>query len=511
MKKIISFILAAVLALPLSACNGNNAAENDKEENTQENGIINLQMRDPDILDPIKTEKKSVRSALLCVYEPLFNITENFALENVLAETYAFNESATVMTLKIKEGVLWHNNHVFTADDVVYTVEKIKSNPKSSYYLNLEKLDRAEKQGDYEVVFYLKEPYSLFVYNLYFPIMHTGSEEESLMGTGPYRFSETDGKQLVLTKNTAWHMGGVDNDGVRFIYMKTSAMAQEAFSSGKIHAVTCDMIDAENFAIKESNKKYTYPDGLFEFVGFNNTAGLFKDAALRRAASNAIDRSLLSEVFEGVGAAFPVMQGSEAFSPIFESVNYGADYAMEIIFSSGWRDGDNDGTLKKAIDGEITELSVSLLVSDQDAKRVLAAEKIKEQLEAAGFGVKTEVVDITEYNTRVWGGEFDMFMGAVYYNSPYDMTELLSSSGKVNYMGYKDTQMDDALKLFLSSDNIDTSAVAFSKIQALYNDQQPIAALAFRTEYVLTNTAVEGEVAPFPYSPYANVSKWKLR
>ena len=118
MKKIIALLVATVVSFSLLGCT-RNQEEFKENEILYENGVINLQMRDPDILDPILTGKKSVRDGLLCVYEPLFNITDNFGLEKVLAEDYVFNENATIMTVKIKEGVLWHNNHVFTADDVL--------------------------------------------------------------------------------------------------------------------------------------------------------------------------------------------------------------------------------------------------------------------------------------------------------------------------------------------------------------------------------------------------------
>lgn len=512
MKKLISLLLAFVMVVSFSACEAENGKENEVDFAENKSGVINLQMRDPDILDPLKTQKQSVRDALLTIYEPLYNITEDFDLEGVLGVEYAFNSDATVLNVKIKEGVLWHNNHIFTADDVVYTVEKIKSTPSSSYYINLEKLDYAQKVGDYEVAFVLKEPYALFIYNLYFPIMHVNTEAETCVGTGPYRFKETDGKQLVLEKNTAWHMGEVKNDGVKFIYMKTTAMAQEAFSSGKIHAVTRDMLDTENFAIKESHVRNIYPIGLFEFIGFNNTRGVFTDSALRQAASNAVDRDDLAVVYDpAVGASFPVMKGSSVFSPIFETVDYGVEYASEIIFSAGWSDIDGDGLAEKYVNDTMEELRVNFIVSNRDSVRVKAAEVIRRQLEKAGFAVSFEVLDIGEYNERIFGGEFDLFLGAVYFNTPYDMQELLKTKGKVNYMGYSSPSMDEALSLFVSSCDIDNSTVAFSKIQSLYASQQPVAGLVFRNSYVLTGKSITGEIAPYPYSPYGNVYRWTIK
>ena len=132
MKKILSLIFAILMVLNLCSCKDAERSENEDEVYEGEKGVINLQMRDPDTLDVLLTGKQSVRDALLTVYEPLFNITETFTLESVLAEKYAFNENCTALTVKLKEGVLWHNNRTLCADDVIFTVEKIKTSPKLS-------------------------------------------------------------------------------------------------------------------------------------------------------------------------------------------------------------------------------------------------------------------------------------------------------------------------------------------------------------------------------------------
>lgn len=510
-KRLMAFILVLTVSVVVTGCSTvTKPNEDDYPDGDEVERIINLQMREADTLDPLMTTRQSVRDGLLTVYEPLFNVTETFDVENVLAETYAFNQSATVMTLKIKQGVLWHNNNVFTADDVVYTINRIKENKESSYYLNLETVDRVEKINDYEVVFYLNKPNAFLVYSLYFPIVHV-SAGDAVIGTGAYMFEKTDGKSLTLKKNSAWHLGEVNADGVKFLYMRTSAMAQEAFSSGKIHAVTKDMLDIENFAIKESQKTYTYPDGIFEFIGFNANKGIFADPLLRIATSNAIDRSAIANVFgSAIGAGFPIMIGSSLFSPSYETASYSLDYAKEIIFSAGWSDSDYDLRPEKVIDGKTEELEFTLLVADRDAQRQLAAKEVEKQLELAGFSVKLEVVDIATYNEKIAGGEYDAFLGAVYCDAPYDISDLLSSTGYVNYQGYDSVDMDLALSRLSGAVDREAAAKAFSEVQALYIAHQPIAGLCFKTSYVVTSNVIGGEVKPYPFSPYANIALWSI-
>lgn len=518
-KKLLIVIMLIVLCL--SGCKGDTtpteptggaAAEMAVKTEGDLKSIIHLQMRDADVLDPILTKHQSVRDGLLTVFEPLFNVNESFGAEKVLAETYAFNDNATIMTLKIKEGVLWHNGHAFTADDVIFTVNKIKAHPESSYYINLETVDRVEKQNEYTVVFYLNRPNAHLIYSLYFPIEYRNMDSaDRIIGTGPYMFEKTDGKSLTLTKNRSWHGGSADADGVEFIYMRTSKMAEEAFSSGKIHAITKEMLDTENFAIKEDHKKYTYPDGIFEFMGFNANRGIFKDSLIRIAAANAINRQTMERVFDdAIASGFPIMSKSEAFKPSFDANNYSIDYANELIFSAGWTDSDGDGVYDKYDGAEFKRLEFKLVVADRDPRRGQAAEAIKAELEAAGFSVTIELCDIDTYNTRVAGGDYDAFLGAVYYDAPYDISDLLKSDGYVNYQGYQSVDMDNALLAFSSAADENKAPGAFNEVQALFMTHQPLTGLVFRTTYVVTTHSISGNVKPYPYSPYANIANWSV-
>lgn len=518
-KRKILAILVALATLLVSACaNDNNPTEESdylpadmavKSDDQKAKSIIHLQMREVDVLDPILTSRQSVRDALLTVFEPLFNITDSFGLENVLAQSYAFNSDATMMTLQLKSGVLWHNGHALSADDVVYTVNKIKSHPQSSYYENCECVEKIEKTSESEVVFYLKRPNSNFVYSLYFPIEFRHFDNtETIVGTGAYMFSETDGKSLSLVKNPLWHGGEIGAEGIKFIYMRTSSMAEEAFKSGKLHAITKEMIDTDNFAIKKTYKKYEYPNGMFEFMGFNTNRGIFKNSLVRSAAANAINRSSMEEIFEGVQSGFPVMSKSEDFSPNFDLNSYSTDYAKEVVFSAGWSDIDGDGIYERINAEGIEKLQFTLLVSDRGKKRIEAAHALSEQLYEAGFSVTVEICDIETFNSRVAGGEYDAYLASVYTDEPYDVSMLLSGDGAVNYQGYKSEKTDEAILKFESASDRGEKVRAFNEIQSCYSAHQPLTGLVFRTTYVITTSSIKGEVKPYPYSPYANIATW---
>lgn len=513
MKRLISFLLAFASIFTLTACEREATHEEfNIEDIPRMGGTLNLQMRAPDTFDPIETESQTARDALLIVYEPLFDITDNFGAEAVLADSFTFSQNATRLTVKLKTGVLWHNGERFGADDVCYTVNKIMESETSSYRENLEKLDSVAKISDSEVVFNLKEPYAQFIYALYFPIVNEGVDlENAIVGTGPYMLNERDAQQMSLKRFEGWHGGSSYIENINILFMRTSAMAQESFASGKIHVVSHDMLDGENFAIKDGMKEEKCPGGVFEFLGFNTKEGIFSDPLLRIAASNAIDREGMESVFgSSYDAGFPLVSGSAAFSPSYETSSYNSEYAREVIFSAGWTDTDSDDKPEKNIDGTVTRLSFDLLVSNSDGARVKAAEEVKKQLEATGFIVNIVELSQEEYEDRVEKGEYDAFLGAVYLNVPYDLSKLFSSDGTLNFFSYNSHDMDEALKNAEKAGKAEELFAALTAVQSIFIAEQPMTGIAFRAVSLVTQSGVGGTIKPYPYSSYANIDKWYL-
>lgn len=57
------------------------------------------------------------------IYEPLFAMNQENVPTAVLAESYEIDETGTVYTIKIRQGIKFHNGQEMTADDVVPSME----------------------------------------------------------------------------------------------------------------------------------------------------------------------------------------------------------------------------------------------------------------------------------------------------------------------------------------------------------------------------------------------------
>ena len=100
--------------------------EHSNGESAQSSVAINLQMRLPDTLNPLRSENQSVRDAFSLCYEPLFALNENMEIEGVLARNINVTDDCMSAVVTLKDSALWHDGIKFTSADVVYTINLLK-------------------------------------------------------------------------------------------------------------------------------------------------------------------------------------------------------------------------------------------------------------------------------------------------------------------------------------------------------------------------------------------------
>src|SRR5262249_12849522 len=164
-----------------------------------------------------------------------------------LAQSWAWSEDGKELTFKLRQGVKWHDGKPFTAADVKCTwdlligaaVEKLRVNPRKTWYLNLEKVTT---NGDYEATFHLRRPQPALlsllasgwspVYPCHVPAKDMRTKP---IGTGPFRFVEFRPNEVVKTERNPdyWKPGRPYLDGIEWQIMPELATRNLAFIAGK--------------------------------------------------------------------------------------------------------------------------------------------------------------------------------------------------------------------------------------------------------------------------------------
>ncbi|MCI8621818.1 MAG: hypothetical protein HFJ50_09250 [Clostridia bacterium] len=152
---------------------------------------------------------------LKIIYEPLFCISKDFKLENALAIEFSKVESKSYL-IKLRENVKWHDGNNFKAEDIKFTIDKIREIGEDSIYnANVSNIENVEVINDSLVKLYLYEEKPFFEYNLVFPIISkelfkdedikTSEKNNSLIGTGKYKLKTSENNlEIEFEKNPNW-------------------------------------------------------------------------------------------------------------------------------------------------------------------------------------------------------------------------------------------------------------------------------------------------------------------
>ena len=126
----------------------------------------------------------------------------NAELEYMLAESITPNGNFTQWTIKLRQGVTFHDGKPLTAQDVLFTLNRILSNQLSgSIPLGPIDIKNTKAVDAHTVLVAMTKPYSRFVTQLaaswvYLYIAPVGFNPAKPVGTGPFMYqSFTPGQQ----------------------------------------------------------------------------------------------------------------------------------------------------------------------------------------------------------------------------------------------------------------------------------------------------------------------------
>ena len=160
------------------------------------------------------------------------------------------NENTFVF--KLRRGVKWHNKppvngREFTADDVVYSIERFRTVKGNSNAYMLKSLDKVEAVDKYTVKFTLKEPFAWFLDMLASPMaiaivakeavekFGDLKKAESVIGTGPWMLdSYRPNVGATLVRNPGYFIPGLPHiERIEVTVDEDNASRMAAFMSGK--------------------------------------------------------------------------------------------------------------------------------------------------------------------------------------------------------------------------------------------------------------------------------------
>lgn len=501
-KGILFLVFALLLSLALVGCSGNSSTGGTKEEGEKDTGtegtketeegagggtLVFGRGGDSTSLDPAITTEGEAFKVTDNLFETLINFGEqDTEIEPGLATEWDTSEDGLKHTLKLREGVKFHDGTDFNAEAVVFNFERWKAgNAEQFYYYNSQfgdKIDSVKAVDAYTVEFTLNKPIAPFFKNLAmspFGIASPAAIEkhgekfmENPVGTGPFVFKEWKRNDRITIEKYAdyWQEGLPKLDQVIFRAIPENSARLNALASGEV-----DLIDGVNFsdvATIEGNpdlQVFERPTLNVAYLGLTNTRGPLKDKLVRQALNHAVDKKALIEAFYA-GAADPAINPMPpvvaGYNDAVEDYPYDPEKAKELLKEAGYENG---------FEMELWAMPVARPYMPDGQK---VAEALQANFEAIGVKAKIVSYEWGTYLEKANKGEADSFLlGWTGDNGDADnfLYVLLDEDaiGSNNYTYYKNSEVHELLlKAQASSDQAEREEL-YKQAQVIIKDDAP--------------------------------------
>lgn len=480
-------------------------------------GFLNLPVYSFDTWNPLLTQSESVMQIDSLVYEGLMKTGADLSAQPCLAESVSVSPDGLTYTFSLRQDVSWHDGTPFTARDVDYTVRTITAAGSESVYLkNFEHVAGFRASGQYTYIITLAEPMSGFLELCDFPIVKentAGADEAKTylpMGTGPYKYSSGGMSKVVRFKaNGSYWTGKPANiDELVVKILPDRDALTYSFEAREIEAAPLSAQDLMTYAPKDDAQTAAYDNRLMTFLGINTTHQVLGSAAVRRAIQSAVDREeMVKNILFGhaSAAALPVMPSSWLYNAQILSTAQDTARAQELLEADGWTTGEDGIRLKQTPDGAII-LGFTILVNEENTRRVAIAEEIKKQLSGIGMNVSVETASFDEYQIRVGSGQYDMFLGEVELPETGELSDFIGENAR--YCVYQSEELSGLMAQLQNATTQDARKSASDALLSAFANAAPIVTLYFGQDTLMYAGKVKGEVRPVCGNVYANLPEW---
>lgn len=257
------------------------------------------------------------------VIETLVRRADDGGLEMILAEAITpDDDTALKWTIKLKQGVLFHNGKEMTADDVVFSLKRI-SQPATFGAGALGPLSSVTAEGRYTVRLTLGAPRSWLpdgLSTIWCGIVPADFNTASPVGTGPFKLGDVElTRSITLERFADYHRTPAVVDRIVIVPFSDTTAQLNALKSGQVHLISG--IDGSVIEEIEANPGFavhSVPSGAFSQIQMRTDVAPFSDVRLRQALRLVIDREMVVNVAYG-GHAVVANDLYSPFDPAFDN------------------------------------------------------------------------------------------------------------------------------------------------------------------------------------------------
>jgi peptide/nickel transport system substrate-binding protein len=434
----------AALCLALSACSVGEGVDLAGAGEIDTDDYLKVAIAgQPDQLDPHQTSAYFSFQILENVYDTLVQPDENLVMQPALAESWEVSDDQLSWTFHLREGVEFHDGSPFTAEDVVYSYNRIIDEELANAY-RLSSVEDVVAVDDHTVRIDLSQPTPALLAAIggYKGMaivekenVESGDAQLYPIGTGPFEVVGNVASQAVTLRANEDYWGtGPYMPGIVFRFISEGTTALADLTAGEIHWT--DSIPPQRVKSLRANPDVevaSVPSTDYWYLTMNQARPPFDSRDARLAVAWAIDRQAIADVTWYGNATVnqtAVPETSVWYHP-YSPFERDVERARELAEQSG-------------LAGE----TVGLMVTNEYPETVTAAQVIAANLADIGVETDIRVLDFATWLAEQAEGNFDMlllgWLGNIdindyYYNQHH-------SEGANNVQGYSNPEVDRLLE-----------------------------------------------------------------
>ncbi|MWV57508.1 ABC transporter substrate-binding protein [Rathayibacter sp. VKM Ac-2754] len=343
---------ALLSALALSACSagaGNSSSSGAGTEAHDPTAIVGL-TGEPANFDFTTTAGAAIPQALMNnVYEGLVAVDQDGELQPKLATSWTVSDDGLEYDFVLEEGVTFSNGAEFTADDVKFSLERVKTDWKINQ-AKMAVLDRVDVVSPTEAKVVLTRPSNSWLFDmggsvgLMFDESGVADLANTPVGSGPYTVTErVTGDHISLAARDGYWGEAPAVTDVTLRYFADAVASTNALRAGDVDMLY-NMQAPDLVAQFETNDEYQVIQGTSNgeiMLSMNNAEAPFDDLRIRQAIAYALDRqAIIDTAWAGYGELIGAMvpPTDPYYEDLTDEYAYDPEKARELLAEAGAED-----------------------------------------------------------------------------------------------------------------------------------------------------------------------------
>ena len=428
---------------------------------------LNLAVSIPINFNPLLNQNPDMDNILKLIFEPMIKFQNEKPINNLVSQ---INFEENVANINLRQDIFWSDKTNLTADDVLFSIQQIKSSePNSTYYMSGENIISVQKISTYSLRIIFANSNFPSIYLLNFPVIpkkffsDLNQDVKNLISDGAYKINMYKRqKSILLQKNLDYFGDGDENEfeTINIFIVPDYKTKIDAFNQSIIDLIQTNSNDLGKF--KTNTNKIFYPTNQLEFIFFNPNNNLFNIEPIYNAVKNII--------------------------PIEQIIKKNS---VEISCLSTKIDLMEKEQVKKIVKQSINSNSkIKILVNQENPARIKIANLIQKSFSEYNISSTVEKKSFGDYIQAINKKDFDILIGGFLPKQKLNYEKLF---GNENILAYQNDLLINDLNLINQSSDWNIFSNKIKKLNHDIKTSSKIMILGNTKKIILTNKKIDIE------------------